>query len=103
MVWFDQDRWKDNVADAAGQPDGDEQDHEQAGGDGYGYGIACIDEHVGRRCPGTYEHMGSMRESGARQEKGDDHAEDRGGVDDIPILDETQVYAEFLVGVMFVL
>lgn len=88
---------EDDVAEAAGQPDGEEEDQEHAGSQEGGDGGLGVHEDVGGGGPGTDEDVAGVWEFGAGQEPGDEYAEKGGRVDQVPVFEEAQVDFDFLV------
>ena len=62
---------EDDVAEAAGQPDGEEEDQEHASGQEGGDGRLGIHEDMSGRGPGADEDVAGVGEFGAGQEPGD--------------------------------
>jgi hypothetical protein len=90
-VRTDEQQWKHNIADAAGQPDRDKQNHENPGQHHKRQLSLRVHQDMERRSPGADENVAGVREFRPRPEKCDPNPEQGGGIDEIPFLDETQM------------
>jgi hypothetical protein len=90
-VRTDEQQWKHNIADAAGQPDRDKQNYENAGQHHKRQLSLRVHQDMERRSPGADENVAGVREFRPRPEKCDPNPEQGGGIDEIPFLDEAQM------------
>lgn len=89
-------RGEDNVAEAAGDPYGDKESDEHSNDEDDIHLFGAVHEHKAGGGPRTDEDVSGVGDFGAGQEKGDDHAEQCGGVDQIPLFDKAQVEVRFV-------
>jgi len=92
-VAFDEEHGEDDVADTAGQPNGQEEYGDNAGGDGSGELALCVHDHVCGGGPSADEDVGGVGQSGVWYEESEEDAGQGGGVDDVPLFDESEVDA----------
>ncbi len=97
-IGIDDEDGEDDVAEAAGQPDGEKENQEHAGGQEGGDGGLGVHEDVGGGSPGADEDVAGVWEFGAGQEPGDQDAQESGGIDQIPVFEEAEVDFDFFVG-----
>ena len=89
---------ENDVAETAGQPDGEKEDGEDGGQAREPVGVVAVCREVEERRPGADEHVPAVRELGAGPPDGDGHAEQRERVDDVPAVDEPDVHVLVHVG-----
>ena len=97
-VGLDEQQRKNDIADAAGQPNGNEEYGKKGKGYTKGYVAGSVHQDVGRRCPGAYKYVCGVREFRSRYKAGYKDAEKSGGVDYIPVFEKTEMEFRMVIG-----
>lgn len=95
-VGAEEERWEDDVAQAAGDPYGDKEGDEHSDDKGQAHLLGAGHQYIAGGGPGADEDVAGVRNFGAGQDIGDDYAEQGGGGDQVPFLYKAQMEVGFV-------